>query len=89
MSKVYTSLDAYLAGFLTLKGFIPKLIEQGNKVVFSFEISDKFFKTLAEYNNGAKVEALRLAVAVKSLKSQIFSLRRDKEKVNGNEKKVW
>ena len=27
--KVYTTLDAYQAGFLTLRSFIPMLIEQG------------------------------------------------------------
>lgn len=77
--KVFTSLDAYLSGYLTLRGFIPKLIEQGEKVVFAFNSSDAFYQAIAEYNNGAIVSASQLALAVKTLKSQIHSLRRNKE----------
>lgn len=77
--KVYTTLDAYQAGFLTLRGHTPDFIEQGNKIVFVFSASEKLLKDLSDYNSGAMVEALRLAVAVKSLKSQIYSLRRGKE----------
>lgn len=87
VEKVYTTLDAYQAGFLTLRGHTPDFIEQGNKIVFVFSTSEKLLKDLTDYNSGAMVEALRLAVAVKSLKSQIHSLRRGKE-VYGNEK-AW
>jgi hypothetical protein len=78
--KVFTTLDAYLSGFLTLNSFIPKLIEQGDKVVFSFTSSDSLNQAIKEYNSGAMVEASRLAFAIKTLKSQIFSLRRNKDK---------
>jgi hypothetical protein len=82
--KVFTTLDAYLSGYLTLQGFIPRLIEQGNKVVFAFTASDELYQTIAEYNTGARVEASQLALATKTLKSQIHSLRRGKENRN-----VW
>ena len=78
-TKVFTTLDAYLSGYLVLKNFIPKLIEQGEKVVFSFDASDELYKTINEYNSGALVEASSLALATKALKSQIHSLRRNKE----------
>ena len=32
--KVYTTLDSYQAGFLTLKGHIPDLIKQNEKIVY-------------------------------------------------------
>lgn len=76
--KVFTTLDAYLAGYLTLKEFIPKLINQGDKIVFSFEASEELYKSIAEYNSGAMVEASQLALATKTLKSRIHSMRRDK-----------
>jgi hypothetical protein len=80
LNKVFTTLDAYLAGYLSLKEFIPKLIEQGEKVVFCFDASDELYNAIAEYNAGAKIEASRLALATKALKSQIHSLRRNKGK---------
>ena len=73
--KVFTSLDAYLSGYLTLKGFIPKFIEQGDKVVFSFGASDELYKTIAEYTSGAKIEAIRFALVVEDLKIQVFLLK--------------
>ena len=77
--KVFTTLDSYISGYLTLKGFIPKLIKQGDKVVFAFSSSDALYQAITEYNNGAIVSASQLALAVKTLKSQIHSLRRNKE----------
>jgi hypothetical protein len=77
--KVYTTLDAYQAGFLTLRGHIPKLIEERNKVVFAFGLTDKLLRSLSDYNNGALIEASQFAFAIKTLKSQIFSMRRGKE----------
>ena len=75
----FTTLDAYLAGFLVLSGFKPDLIEQGPKVVFSFTKTDALLDALSQYNAGATVEAVRFALTIKTLKSQIFSMRRNKE----------
>ena len=79
--KVFTTLDAYLAGYLELRGFTPTLIPQdnGRKIVFAFSATEDLYKEITNYNNGATVEANRLALTVKSLKSQIFSLRKVKE----------
>lgn len=85
-NNVYTTLDSYIAGYLVLKGFKPALISQdnGHKVVFAFQDTDSLQQSIHDYQNGAKIEALRLAMAVKSLKSQIFSMRRGKEEVYGS-----
>ena len=72
---VYTTLDAYQAGFQTLKGHSPKLLLQDDKVVFLFEATDAFFKDLAEYNGGALVEASKYATTIKGLKSQIIGMK--------------
>ena len=88
MKKVFSTLDAYQAGFLTLKGHQPTLSEQGNKIVFLFEANKSLYKDLTAYNSGALVEALRFALAVKGLKGQIFSLRMNNEKRYGEKKEV-
>jgi len=77
--KVYSTLDAYQAGFLTLRGHTPDFVEQGDKIVFVFSGTDVLYRDLFDYNSGAMVEALKLAIATKSLKSQIHSMRRSKE----------
>jgi hypothetical protein len=77
--KFYSTLDAYQAGFLTLRGYSPKLVDQNGKIVFVFIQSDELLRVLAEYSAGAVVEAARFAFSIKTLKSQIHSMRREKE----------
>jgi len=77
--KAYSTLDAYQAGFLTLKGFIPKLVDQNGKIVFVFAQSDELLKELTAYSSGALVDASRLAFAIKTLKSQIHGMRTKKD----------
>ena len=82
--NTFTTLDAYLAGFLSLQGFLPELIqEKTNKIVFAFDFSEKLHQAIIEYNSGACVEASRLALAVKTLKSQIHSMRKNKAEQHG------
>lgn len=86
IGKVYTTLDAYQSGFLTLKGLIPRLVDQNGKIVFTFSQSDELLKALTDYNSGAFVDASRFSFAIKTLKSQIHSLRKNKESYNVPEK---
>ena len=85
--KVFTTLDAYTAGYLFLNKFTPELIQQGSKVVFCFDATDELYQSISEYNSGATVEAVRFTLAIKNLKSQIFSMRRNKENWQGNTEK--
>lgn len=73
--KVYTTLDAYQAGFLTLRGFNSKIIRHKDKFVFAFSASNALYQTIAEYKSGAMVEAVRFAFVVKNAESQILSAR--------------
>jgi hypothetical protein len=84
--KVYTTLDAYLAGFLALRGHIPQLVNQRGKVVFLFLQSEELLAKLTDYNTGAEVEAARFAFMIKTLKSQIHSMRKNKENFIAKEK---
>jgi hypothetical protein len=80
-TNLYSTLDAYQAGFLTLNGFTPKLVDQNGKIVFVFIQSDELLQELADYNRGAVVEAARFAFTIKTLKSQIHSMRRNNENI--------
>jgi hypothetical protein len=76
----WTTLDAYLSGFLTIRGFHPQLIDDGDgRVVFSFEFSPKLAKALQEYRAGALVSASEMANATKTLRGRIYQVRRRKE----------
>jgi hypothetical protein len=77
----WTTLDSFVSGFLATQGFQPSLISQnGNKkIAFSFPATPELYKALNEYNNGALIEASRFALTVKSLKSQIFSMKTNNE----------
>lgn len=77
--KYYTTLDSYRAGYLKTKGFIPELIDQQGKYVYLFVITPELLEALSEYDNGAEISAIRFTNAIKSLKTQIHSLRRSNE----------
>jgi len=78
-NRFFTTLDAYQAGFLTLKGHTPELTKSSQKIIFNFQQTDKLATDLGEYFNGAMVDAMRFALAVKQLKTQIFS-KKEEEK---------
>lgn len=80
MNKVYTTLDAYTSGFLSLKGHSHNLIEQGEKVVFVFRANEDLYRDLADYASGALVRASEFATAIKGLKAEIYGLRMEKGK---------
>jgi hypothetical protein len=82
----YTTLDAYQAGFLNLKGHSPQFVNQQEKIVFVFKLDEALIKDLSDYNSGALIEASRFAFAIKTLKSQIHSMRRGKENFNDSGK---
>lgn len=76
----FTTLDAYLAGFLVLAGHEPELSNEGKKVVFVFKRNDNLNEALTKYYNGSEVPASRYAFTIKTLKGMIHDLRR----VSGN-----
>ena len=72
---LHTTLDAYQAGYLSLRGHMPRLEQQGPKVVFIFQVSVQMKSDLDSYYAGASVPAHQFAVSIKNLKSQIFALK--------------
>ena len=86
--KVFTTLDAYIAGFLRLQGHVPDLVPQNGKVVFSFSATEELYHDLMRYSSGTLVEARSFAFAVKQLKSEIHSQRRDNGQCRQEEKGI-
>jgi hypothetical protein len=74
----YSTLDAYVAGFLSLKGHHPKLADQGGKIAFVFQLTAGLRRSLEEFNSGATVKASAYVFEIKSLKSRIHEVRREK-----------
>lgn len=78
MEKSFSTLDSYLAGYLHLQGHQPTLVDQGGKVVFVFPLTADLRRSLDEFNSGALVKASAYVFEVKSLKSRIHEVRREK-----------
>lgn len=76
-SVSYSTLDAYVAGFLSLKGHAPSLVDQGGKIAFVFPLTADLRRSLDEFNSGSMVKASAFVFEIKSLKSQIFEVRRE------------
>ncbi|WKZ34021.1 MAG: hypothetical protein QY316_06385 [Thermodesulfobacteriota bacterium] len=80
--NTFSTMDAYCAGFLVLQGHRPQLLSEGPKVVFVFPSTPALSEHITNYHSGGKVEAIKLANAIKFLKSQMF-LRKRMEMENG------
>ena len=76
----YSSPDSFVSAYLVFRKFRPELIDEGGKIIFSFEASDDLYGALDDYAAGAEVPASQFSQLVKGLKSRIFSMK----KGNGN-----
>lgn len=81
--KVFTPLDIYLAGFLTLNGISPKLEIRNTRVVFSFEANDQLYGLLNLFNENTDVPVADFVTMVKSLRGKMLTV---KESIGGNGK---
>jgi hypothetical protein len=75
--KEYRTLDVYLASWLILQGFTPTLQNENSRVVFCFTLSKKLLESLSKFNSGGIVEASKFTFTIKTLKSQMFSRKRE------------
>jgi hypothetical protein len=72
----FTTLDVYLAAYLTLNGCAPDLEVQGGKVVFSFLQSQDIYLFLQQFNGNAPVAVADFTIAVKTLRGRMLEARR-------------
>lgn len=77
----YTTLDAYQAAYLTLRGLPVAYIPQNELIVFSFADTKELREALSDYMNGAKVPVLQFVSQVKMLRGQIYNRRGRRESI--------
>lgn len=76
----FSTPDSFQSAYLVFRKFRPELINEGGKIIFSFEASDDLYGALDDYAAGGEVPAAQFSQLVKGLKSRIFSMK----KGNGN-----
>jgi hypothetical protein len=80
--KTFTTLDLYLASFLSLHGIQPRLEFQGSRVVFVFAITDQLYKLSTTFNGNANVPVCDFVQKVKELRSQMITIRNEKQRLD-------
>jgi hypothetical protein len=70
-----TILDIYLAAFLSLHQVTPNLELNNGRVNFIFPSTEQVNKLITVYNRNAVVPVADFAVAIKTLRGQMFALK--------------
>jgi hypothetical protein len=83
MAKVFTTLDLYLASFLSLNNLEPKLEIHGGKVLFAFEATADLYRMMTHFNENVPVPVTDFVTAVKVLRGKMLTV---KEGIAGNGK---
>lgn len=81
--RLFSTLDIYLAGFLTLQGIPPKLEIKNAKVVFTFEANDELYRLMNLFNGNTNVPVADFVTIVKTLRGKMLTA---KEGIDGNGK---
>lgn len=72
-NQKFTTLDLYLASFLSLRGHAPAFIRQGTRIVFEFPATDEVYRFAAEYNGSPEVSLLDFIAEVRKNRSQMLA----------------
>jgi hypothetical protein len=80
--RIFTTLDLYLASFLSLHGIEPKFEFQGSRVVFVFPVSDELYKLSGRFNANANIPVCDFVQKVKELRSQMITIRNEKQRLD-------
>jgi len=81
--KTFTTLDIYLSAYLALQNVEPDLEVKNGKTVFNFEVTDRLYKLMNDFNSNILVEVADYTTAIKTLRGKMLSA---KEGVTDNEK---
>lgn len=82
--EYFTTLDAYVGGFLTLKGFKPELVEEPTgKISLRWEATDGLYQALNELNSDVPMGAMSLLTAIKILKGKIITMKKMRNNKHG------
>jgi hypothetical protein len=81
--RLFTTLDIYLTGFLTLHGISPKLEIKNARVVFTFEANDQLYRLMNLFNSNINVPVADFVTIVKTLRGKMLTV---KEGIDANGK---
>jgi len=70
-----TSLDIYLAAFLSLHQVAPTLTVSNGRVIFVFPSTERTNQLITAYNMNTNVPVADFVVAVKTLRGKMLSMR--------------
>lgn len=71
--KVFSTLDIYLAAYIKLQGMEPDLEVKNGKTVFCFEVRDKLYRLMGQFNSNIFVEVADYTTAIKTLRGKMLS----------------
>ena len=81
--RLFTTLDIYLAGFLSLQKIAPTLEVKNGRVVFTFEANDQLYRLMNLFNGNANVPVADYVTVIKTLRGKMLTV---KEGIAGNGK---
>lgn len=73
--KHTTSLDIYLAAFLSLHQVAPTLTVSNGRVIFVFPSTERTNNLITAYNMNTDVPVADFVVAMKTLRGRMFALK--------------
>ncbi len=72
-TKEFVSSDLYLSAAITiLLQTQPNFRVENGRTLFVFEVSDKLYKAMSDYNSGIEINALEFVQVLKRLKSEML-----------------
>lgn len=75
MAKIFTTLDIYLASFLSLYNLEPKLETRGGKVLFALEATADLYRIMTHFNEKAPVPVGDFVTVVKVLRGKMLTMK--------------
>ena len=73
--RLFTTLDIYLAGFLSLQKIAPTLEVKNGRVIFTFPAADQLYRLMDLYNSNTNVAIADFVTTVKTLRGKMLTAR--------------
>ncbi|MFA5823055.1 MAG: DUF5659 domain-containing protein [Thermodesulfovibrionales bacterium] len=73
--KTFETLDLYLSSFLALSGMTPRLELINGKVIFVFDVSNKLYELMRDFNSNDPVFVTDFVTMIKMMRGKMLSMR--------------
>ena len=70
-----STLDLYLAAYLSLHGITPALEVKNRRVTFNFIVTDELYRKALDFNSNDLIGVADFVTAVKTLRGQMLTMR--------------